>query len=102
MSRCLCPLPSLLFSSYDVVALLVSWFVHGSTHALGLVCSLNHFDLSYAYRRHHVLPHPATSYPIRRLLHFLHHELGEVVGPLHPILQAATLLLGRTILSAIG
>ena len=91
-----------IFAFCDVGGLLVFFFASGSAHALDFVCALNHFDLSYTYHHHLVLPHPSTGYPVRRLLHFLHHELVGLVGLLHPILQGVALLVGHTIILAIG
>ena len=92
-----------LFSSYDVAGLLVSLFAFGSTHALALVWDLNQFNLSYTYHHHHLVsPRLAIVYPVYCLLHYLHYELGELVGPLHPILCAVVLPVSCTIPLAIG
>ena len=91
-----------IFSFCNVPGLVVSLFLYGAAHALELVCALNHFDPSYAYRCHHVLPQHVTGYHVHRLLRCVHHELGEVVGPLHPFLQVMALLVGHAIIPTIG
>ena len=67
-----------------------------SMHALDLVGALMHDGQSHQYDH---LPHCVleTNHLGCHHLHALHHELGEVVVPLHSALQEMTLLLGRTI-----
>ena len=72
-----------------------------STHSLDLVGALMHDDLSQHY---HHCPHRflVTDHLGCCRLHALRHELGEAMVPLHPILWAMALLVGRAIPLAKG
>ena len=98
---CSCSLFCQLFASFEIIGPVLVVRVFVSVHALDLVGGLMHDAMSYPY---HHFPHcvPTTDHIGFHHLHSLHHELGEVVVPLHSTLQAVALLVGCAIPLARG